>query len=381
MANRIVQEAAEQAARGAIKAVRQELNGREDNGWRAGKPVEDPEKTKRWGFVTAKPSEYLVHMRKGKVLHRTSGQGATCFKWPWDSVAIIPTTIQRLFFQADQITSEKVGVQVKGLAVFRVARPELAVTMLNFSFPERAQEKLGATLCDMFVGAARRLIATLSVEDCLTRRKESLAAYLMAEIAPVVSGNGRSADSTDRGWGVVIDTIEIQEVHVLSEAVFKHMQAPYRNQLMLNARQSELLREKETLVKEAMSRREIEEARTRAESQMRELKAQMESEAAKAEAEEEKRRLSLKLETERVRIEREREAERLKLEKEADLAKARAEKEREALAVKAESEAQARTVRAQKETAAAQAEQAEALKRMALVAEAERAKLERERQA
>jgi hypothetical protein len=60
-------------------------------GWRAGRPVEDPEKTKRWGLVTAKPSEYLVHCRRGRIL-RTSGQGASCFKWPWDSVAIVPTS-------------------------------------------------------------------------------------------------------------------------------------------------------------------------------------------------------------------------------------------------------------------------------------------------
>src|SRR5579859_3284491 len=80
---------------------------RYEEGWRAGKPVEDPQKTKTWGWVTAKPSEYLVHVRRGQVL-RSSGQGASCFKLPWDSVAIIPTTISRLQFVADQVTKEKV---------------------------------------------------------------------------------------------------------------------------------------------------------------------------------------------------------------------------------------------------------------------------------
>ena len=65
---------------------------REHEGWRAGRPVEDPAKTKHWGFVTAKPSEFLVHCRRGRVLG-SSGQGATCFKWPWDSVAVVPTTV------------------------------------------------------------------------------------------------------------------------------------------------------------------------------------------------------------------------------------------------------------------------------------------------
>ena len=36
-------------------------------GWRAGKPEEDPEKMKRWGLITARPSEFLIHMRGGSV--------------------------------------------------------------------------------------------------------------------------------------------------------------------------------------------------------------------------------------------------------------------------------------------------------------------------
>lgn len=41
--------------------------------------------------------------------------------------------------------------------------------MLNFSYPERAQEKLEQLLAEMFVGAARRLVANLTVDACLTR--------------------------------------------------------------------------------------------------------------------------------------------------------------------------------------------------------------------
>src|SRR6185436_19974264 len=114
---------------------------------------------KRWGFVTAKPSEYLVHVRRGKVRLRSSGQGASCFKWPWDAVAIVPTSFQRLLFRADQVTREKVGVEVVGLAVYRIAEPLIAYRVLNFSFPERAQQKLERTLIAMCVGATRRLVA------------------------------------------------------------------------------------------------------------------------------------------------------------------------------------------------------------------------------
>lgn len=214
---------------------------RETEGWRRGKPIEDPEKLKRWGYITAKPSEYLVHVRGGKVLMKSSGQGATCFKWPSDAVSIVPTSIQQLMFKADQVTAEKVGVEVVGLAVYRIAEPLLAYRVLNFSYPERAQEKLEVTLTQMFVGATRRLVANLSIEDCLQKRKSALAEELLREIAPVVGGIGRPDDATEQGWGVVIDTIEIQEVRVLSEKVFASMQAPYRTALDRRAREAKAL--------------------------------------------------------------------------------------------------------------------------------------------
>ena len=230
---------------------------RQTAGWRAGKPVEDPRKTKSWGRVTAQPSEYLVHMRGGRVLPRTSGQGASCFKWPSDSVAIVPTTIQRLRFSADQITSEKVGVAVTGIAVYRIAEPIMAGQMLNFCFPERASEKLEELLREMFVGAARRLVANLTVDECLTRRKEGIATELMREIAPVLGGQGRAGDETHQGWGVVLDTIEIQDVRVLSASVFANMQAPFRAELERRAREAELASERAVGQGAAGAKREV----------------------------------------------------------------------------------------------------------------------------
>src|SRR5437016_5921872 len=179
--------------------------------------------TPKWGFVAAKPSEYLVVTRDGQVDRSRSGQGARIFKWPRDQVAIVPTTLQKIEFTADQITREKIGVQVSGLAVIRIAEPLLAYRVLDFESND-ALDKLAATLREMFVGAARRLIANLTLDDCLSRRKETIAGELLSEIAPIVGGEGKPDDSTNRGWGVVIDTIEIKEVKILSATVFAHLQ-------------------------------------------------------------------------------------------------------------------------------------------------------------
>ena len=115
----------------------------------------------------------------------TCGGGASCgspaarappaSSGPGDWVSPAPTSINRLQFAADQVTREKVGVEVQGLAVFRVVDPLMAYRMLNFSFTERASEKLTGILGEMFVGATRRLVANLTVEEVLTRRKDALA--------------------------------------------------------------------------------------------------------------------------------------------------------------------------------------------------------------
>jgi flotillin len=231
-----------------------------DTSWRAGRPVEDPDKMKRWGYITAKPSEYLVHVRRGRLLERSSGQGATCFKWPRDAVAIVPTSLQQLRFRADQVTLEKVGIEVVGLAVYRIADPLVAYRVLNFSYPERAQQKLEETLTAMFVGATRRLIANLTIEDCLQKRKHALSEELLREIALVVGGEG----SGTRGWGVVLDTIEIQEVKVLSDKVFTAMQAPFRAGLDRQAREARAEADREIATREADCNRSIEQARIQA---------------------------------------------------------------------------------------------------------------------
>jgi flotillin len=255
---------------------------RVNDGWRSGRPLEDPAKTKRWGFVAAKPSEFLVHCRRGRVLG-SSGQGATCFKWPWDAVAVVPTSLQKIGFAADQVTRERVGVAVSGLAVYRIASPLCAFRLLNFSYPERAQEKLESTLSEMLMGATRRLVANLTVDECLEKRKAALADELLREVAPVVGGSGRPDDETDGGWGVVVDTIEIQEVRVLSERVFAAMQAPFRAGLDRQARIARADADRQSALAEAAAQRDVEQATIEAEAVVRARRA----EVSRLEAEEE----------------------------------------------------------------------------------------------
>jgi flotillin len=321
-----------------------------DQGWRQDRPVEDPYKTKRWGFIAAKPSEFLVHVRRGSVRRKSSGQGASCFKWPWDAVSIIPTSLQRLSFRADQVTSERVGVEVVGLAVYRIAEPLIAYRVLNFSYPERAQQKLEQTLTGMFVGATRRLVANLTVDECLQKRKSALAEELIREINPVVAGEGRPEDGTDRGWGIVIDTIEIQEVRILSDKVFAAMQAPYRAALDRHAREARADADKLIALRESECVRAVEEERLSNALAIGEKQHELEQAQAEAKKQQALRDVAILRDTEQARLDgeamvRERQAEIERREAEARtrdaieqqrLASEQARAELEAHALKAE---------------------------------------------
>jgi flotillin len=291
-----------------------ELASLPEHGWRQDRPFEDPQKTKRWGFVAAKPSEFLVHVRRGAVRRKSSGQGASCFKWPWDAVSIIPTSLQRSSFRADQVTSERVGVEVVGLAVYRIVEPLIAYRVLNFSYPERAQQKLEQTLTGMFVGATRRLVANLTVDQCLQKRKSALAEELIREVSPVVAGDGRPEDDTDRGWGIVIDTIEIQEVRVLSEKVFAAMQAPYRAALDRHAREARAEADKSIALREAECMRAVEEERLNSALAIGEKQHELERAQAEAKKQQVLGNAAILRETEQARLDgeamvRERQAE------------------------------------------------------------------------
>ena len=347
---------------------------RYQDGWRAGKPAEDPEKMKKWGLVTARPSEFLIHMRRGRV-RDVSGQGASCFKLPGDAVAIVPTSVQRLQFTADQVTSEKVGVQVTGLAVYRIVDPLVAFRMLNFSFPERAQEKLAELLRQMFVGAVRRLVANLSVEECLTRRKEGIATELMREIAPVVSGKGRLEDQADSGWGVVLDTIEIQDVRVLSETVFANMQARFRQEQERLAREAELSKERFIRKEEAEAERQIALTRLATEEEVRQKRQEAE-EQAKLES------LAVESRVEEARVAKERGTRQaqVSLERETALAKLNAELDVKEQKTKAEEAQKLAQLEAERRMAEAKLAQERALATSRSQAELEKLKLEQQAQ-
>lgn len=235
----------------------------EGGGWRAGKPDEDPEKLKHWGLISAKPSEYLVHFRGGKLRERSSGQGASCFKWPSDTVAVIPTTLKEVLFEASQITSDNVDVKIRGMGIYRIADPRRTFRLFNFSFRERAEQKLAFAIADMCRSTAKWLVSNMSVEECIRKRKEEIAAELRREIAQVVGG--------ENGWGVEVATIHIQDVWVVNREIFEAMQEEHKSRVLLSAERARLERELKLKEERLAGERAAKEAEVRVRAELAEV--------------------------------------------------------------------------------------------------------------
>lgn len=182
----------------------------------------DPSTMKRFGFISAKPSEFLIVYRGGKLRRSVSGQGARCFKWPWDTVAIVPTTLKEVIFQANQITADNVDVRLRGVVMYRINDPLSIYKLINFSYRQRGEAKLARMIADMCRSTAKWLVANMGVEDCVRRRKEEIALALKSEVSAVVSSD------CPEGWGVDIITIDIQDIYIQDAELFSSLQAKFK---------------------------------------------------------------------------------------------------------------------------------------------------------
>ena len=237
---------------------------------------DDKRLSKTWGTITAFPHEYLVHFRRGKFHEETSGQGASCFKRPSDTVFIIPTSLKEIVFQANQLSVDNVDVRIRGMAIYRIHDPLKIYTMLNFSNRQRAEEKLARMIGDLCRSTAKWLVANMGIEECLRKRKEDIAESLKNEITLVVSDE-------KNGWGVEIVTIDIQDVYIQDKEIFDAMQNLFKVSKLRESELSQLEMEKDLEVRRLQQSIELSEHRKN---------SQLENARIEAEVAQEKIRLS-----------------------------------------------------------------------------------------
>ena len=255
-----------------------------------------------WGWVSARPSEYLIVYRGGALNESLSGQGARFFKRPSDSYAVIPTTLKEVVFEANQITVDSVDVRLRGMVLYRITNPLRIYRLINFTRRQHAESKLARMIADMCRSTSKWLVANMALDECIRRRKEEIAASLKREVAAVAT----------ESWGVEIVSIDIQDVFVQDDELFQAMQASYKAARQQEAQLARLQ------VEQRVTRQRAEAERERAQQQY-----DLELESARREAEAELARLELRREQEARQFE----LDRVRLEREQALALERAQQE------------------------------------------------------
>lgn len=237
-----------------------------------GNSPDDPRLRKKWGYIAALPSEYLIHFRNGKIRDKSSGQGASCFKWMNDTVFIIPTSLKEIIFQANQLTVDNVDVRIRGMAVYRIHEPRQIYNLINFSNRQRAEEKLARMICDMCRSTSKWLVANMKLSECIRKRKEEIAESLKKEVALVVSAK-------PDGWGVEIVTIDIQDIYIQDLEIFNSMQMIYKSEKVRESKTVELETKRELESKQLEIDRYV--ADQRKENQLKEANIDAEVKEAK----------------------------------------------------------------------------------------------------
>ena len=169
-------------------------------------------------WVQGDLNEWVIITRNGEL--QQAGIGLSCFRGPFDSVAVFPSKLTKVEVRTQQVTQEMQGVQVNSMLEWTVdklgngpmkAFQNLALASGNFSHAND-------TLRDLTSAIVRHQIANSTI-DTILKEREQLKARIMSDISEKA-----------KGWGVHLATVEITDVRILSGSLFTNLQTQFREE-------------------------------------------------------------------------------------------------------------------------------------------------------
>lgn len=193
-------------------------------------------------------NEFVIHLRNGKL--KSAGMGGKLFKLPiFDDVIVIPTTTQQTTLEAHQnlVTRELQDISLEAYLFWKVLKPEVAYTAV--SWDSKATNFVEHVLRNATEAIIRTTCANMELETIIRERMAIIKA-IADRLHEIV---------TD--WGIVIESIEIKEVHILDEGL-KHNMEQLKKSMMeqeariAKARTEEASRTQELLVQQKVGMQE-----------------------------------------------------------------------------------------------------------------------------
>lgn len=151
---------------------------------------------------------------------KQSGIGLKTFRGPYDQVTRFPSKVNMVNFSTEQVTKEMQGVTVRGMLVWSIRRtddgPFNAYKNLGDDLASGNPVTANDNLVSMASAIVRAAIANSTINDMLKNR-DTLRETIRSDMDKVV-----------KGWGVWLETVEITDVQISSNNLFKDLQSKFR---------------------------------------------------------------------------------------------------------------------------------------------------------
>lgn len=169
-------------------------------------------------MIFGKPNEWVVVINNGEM--KQAGIGLTLTKGPYDQVAIFPSKVNKVSFSCQQITKEMQGLEVSAMIVWQIFRegdgPMKAYKNLGQDLISDVPVTANSLINSAVVSIVRNHIANSSIDDVIKNR-DALKNLIMETLRPLMTG-----------WGIWLETVEITDVKILSQSVFRDIQCKFR---------------------------------------------------------------------------------------------------------------------------------------------------------
>lgn len=176
-------------------------------------------------MIQGKPNEWVVIINNGKQVQ--AGIGLTLTKGPYDQVAIFPSKVNKVNFRCQQITKEMQGLEVSAMIVWQVYRegdgPMKAYKNLGEDLISDVPHTANSLIDSTVSSVVRNHIANSSIDDVIKNR-DAIRSLIMDTLKPLTNG-----------WGIWLETVEITDVKILSQSVFRDLQCEFREDQNLTA--------------------------------------------------------------------------------------------------------------------------------------------------
>lgn len=140
----------------------------------------------------------------------------------YDVVVKFPSQINKVSFKMDQVTNENQGVQLSGVLLWSIYRldqgPFIAYQKLGEDLQSGNPSKANDDLRDATYSILREKIANSTILNIIKNRNV------------IRDSMKKELNSLVNNWGVWIENVEITDVRILSNTLFKNLQTKFREE-------------------------------------------------------------------------------------------------------------------------------------------------------